>query len=131
MDTAVAPAPAAAPKKSSEADGRPDGRDPGDRRDRPDQTLAQVDADVAQVVDAIRSRRRTAQATLKQQSDEDIAAIREWSRAEIARIKDETDARITTRKATLERRARRARRRRSTRRVDEVERAAVTAPRRP
>ena len=102
MDTAVAPAPAAAPKKSSRmmVDLTAAIRATADTAQA--QTLEQVHSDSAQVVDAIRSSSTDGVTTLKQQSDDDIAAIREWSKAEIARIKDETDARITTRKATLE-----------------------------
>ena len=102
MDTAVAPAPAAAPKKSSRmmVDLSAAIRATADTAQA--QTLEQVHADSAQVVEAIRSSSTDGVTTLKQQSEDDIAAIREWSKAEIARIKDETDARITTRKATLE-----------------------------
>ena len=57
-----------------------------------DQALAQVDADLAQVVEAIRSGSKEGEAVLRVRSDEDIAQIREWSRAEIARIKEETEA---------------------------------------
>jgi hypothetical protein len=102
MDTAVAPAPAAAPRKSSRmmVDLSAAIRATADTAQA--QTLEQVHTESAQVVDAIRSSSTDGVTTLKQQSEEDIAAIREWSKAEIARIKDETDARITTRKATLE-----------------------------
>ena len=102
MDTAVAPAPTVAPKKSSRmmVDLSAAIRATADTAQA--QTLEQVHSDSAQVVDAIRSSSTDGVTTLKQQSEDDIAAIRDWSKAEIARIKDETDARITTRKATLE-----------------------------
>jgi hypothetical protein len=102
MDTAVAPAPAVAPKRSSRmmVDLTAAIRATADTAQA--QTLEQVHSDSAQVVEAIRSSSTDGVTTLKQQSEDDIAAIREWSKAEIARIKDETDARITTRKATLE-----------------------------
>jgi hypothetical protein len=67
-----------------------------------DQALAQVDADVAQVVEAIRSGSREGEDALRVRSDEDIAQIREWSRAEIARIKEETEGRIAARKHGLD-----------------------------
>ena len=40
---------------------------------------------------------------LRKQADDDVAGIRDWSKAEIARIREETDERITHRKAGLER----------------------------
>src|SRR4029079_12706379 len=66
-----------------------------------EQALAQVDADVAKVVEEIRAGSKEGESALKVKSDEDIAAIREWSRCEIARIKAETDERIDARKGTL------------------------------
>src|SRR4029079_16920222 len=66
-----------------------------------EQALAQVDADVAKVVEEIRAGSKEGEDALKVRSDEDIASIREWSRGEIARIKEETDGKITTRKSTL------------------------------
>ena len=67
-----------------------------------DQALAQVDADVAQVVEAIRSGSKEGEDVLRVRSDEDVARIREWSRAEIARIKEETEGRIAARKLGLD-----------------------------
>ena len=67
-----------------------------------DQALAQVDADVAQVVEAIRSGSREGEDALRVRSDEDVAQIKEWSRAEIARIKEETESRIAARKHGLD-----------------------------
>jgi hypothetical protein len=66
-----------------------------------EQALAQVDADVAKVVEEIRAGSKEGESALKVKSDEDIASIREWSRGEIARIKAETDERIDARKGTL------------------------------
>jgi hypothetical protein len=40
---------------------------------------------------------------LRKKADEDIATIREWSKAEIARIREETDERVNHRKDVLER----------------------------
>jgi hypothetical protein len=67
-----------------------------------DQALAQVDADVAQVVEAIRHGSKESEDVLRVRSDEDVARIREWSRAEIARIKEETEGRIASRKLGLD-----------------------------
>ena len=67
-----------------------------------DQALAQVDADVAQVVEAIRNGSKDGEEVLRARSDEDVARIREWSRAEIARIKEETESRIAARKHGLD-----------------------------
>ncbi len=66
-----------------------------------EQALAQVDADVAQVVDAIRSGSKDGEDALRTKSDQDIAAIKEWSREEIARIKAETETRIGDRRTQL------------------------------
>ena len=66
-----------------------------------EQALTQVDADVAQVVEAIRAGSKEGSDALRKQSDEDIIAIKDWSRAEIARIKEETDGKIDVRKSTL------------------------------
>ena len=67
-----------------------------------DQALAQTEADVAQVVEAIRNGSREGEAVLRVRSDEDVARIKEWSRAEIARIKEETEGRIDVRKVSLD-----------------------------
>lgn len=67
-----------------------------------DQALVQVDTDVAQVVEAIRSGSKEGEDALRVRSDEDITRIKEWSRAEIARIKEETENRIDARKLGLD-----------------------------
>jgi hypothetical protein len=67
-----------------------------------DQALVQVDTDVARVIEAIRSGSRDGEGALRVRSDEDVAQIKEWSRAEIARIKEETETRIDARKAGLD-----------------------------
>ena len=41
-------------------------------------------------------------ADLRRKADDDVAAIREWSKAEIARIRGETEARIASRKIDLD-----------------------------
>ncbi len=67
-----------------------------------DQALTQVDSDVAQVVETIRAGSKEGEDALRVRSDEDIARIKEWSRAEIARIKAETENRIDARKLGLD-----------------------------
>ncbi len=67
-----------------------------------DQALTQVDADVAAVVEQIRAGSKEGEDLLRVRSDEDIARIKEWSRAEIARIKEETESRTSARKLNLD-----------------------------
>ena len=57
----------------------------------------------AQRVEAIRADTANEAVELRKQADEDIAAVRDWSKGEIARIREETDHRISERKASLER----------------------------
>jgi len=66
-----------------------------------EQALTQVDEDVAAVVAGIRAGSKEGEVALKLRSDEDVAGIREWSKTEIARIKEEADGRIEARKAAL------------------------------
>ena len=66
-----------------------------------EQSLAQVDADVAAVVAQIRTGSKDGEGALRLRSDEDIAGIKEWSRAEIARIKVQAEHRIDARKIAL------------------------------
>ena len=67
-----------------------------------DQALEQLDADAKQVTESIREGAVEGGTTLRKRSDDDVAGIRDWSKAEIARIREETDGRIATRKAQLE-----------------------------
>jgi hypothetical protein len=67
-----------------------------------DQALAQVDTDVAKVIETIRSGSKEGEDALRVRSDEDITRIKEWSRAEIARIKEATEGRIDARKLGLD-----------------------------
>jgi hypothetical protein len=66
-----------------------------------EQALAQVDADVTQVVEAIRGGAKEGEDALRKQSDLDIVAIKDWSREEIARIKAETESKIGDRRGQL------------------------------
>jgi len=54
-------------------------------------------------VETIHGRSSTEAAGLRRNADDDVAAVREWSKAEIARIREETDERIVHRKSRLER----------------------------
>ena len=103
LDLQPSPAtPAAAPRKPSKlmADLSAAIRSTADAAR--DQALAQVEADAAGVVEAIRAGSKDGEADLRAKSDQDIAGIKEWSRAEIARIKEETERRIEARKLGLD-----------------------------
>src|SRR5262245_14152225 len=101
QDTATAPARTTVPKKPSKLMADLSAAIRATADSAREQSLAQMDADVMQVVEAIRSGSKEGEDALRKQSDEDIAAIKEWSRAEIARVKEETDGKIDTRKTTL------------------------------
>ena len=66
-------------------------------------TLARFSADAKAHIESIHAATAVEATELRKQADDDVAAIREWSKAEIARIREETDERITHRKARLER----------------------------
>jgi hypothetical protein len=65
-------------------------------------TLARFGAEAKTHIEAIHASSATEATDLRKQADEDIVAIRDWSKAEIARIREETDERISHRKTTLE-----------------------------
>jgi len=66
-------------------------------------TLARFSADAKAHIETIHATTGVEATELRKQADDDVASIREWSKAEIARIREETDERITHRKARLER----------------------------
>ena len=66
-------------------------------------TLARFSADAKSHIEAIHASTAMEATELRKLADDDVAAIREWCKAEIARIREETDERITHRKARLER----------------------------
>jgi hypothetical protein len=66
-------------------------------------TLARFAADAKAHIETIHASTALEATELRKQADDDVASIREWSKAEIARIREETDERITHRKARLER----------------------------
>ena len=66
-------------------------------------TLARFNADAKAHIETIHASTAVEAGELRKQADDDVASIREWSKAEIARIREETDERITHRKSRLER----------------------------
>ena len=66
-------------------------------------TLARFSADAKAHIETIHATTAAEATELRKQADDDVASVREWSKAEIARIREETDERITHRKARLER----------------------------
>jgi hypothetical protein len=65
-------------------------------------SLSQLEADAKAHVEAIHARSATESANLRRTCDDDVQAVREWSKAEIARVREETEHRITDRKGRLE-----------------------------
>lgn len=65
-------------------------------------TLAKFAADAKAHIESINVGAATEAADLRRQADDDIAGIRDWSKAEIARIREETETRITGRKTGLD-----------------------------
>jgi hypothetical protein len=102
LEPAPAPAPAAPPRKPTKLMADLTSAIRATAIAARDQALAQVDTDVASVIEAIRSGSKQGEDALRIRSDEDIARIKEWSRAEIARIKEETENRIDARKLGLD-----------------------------
>ena len=65
-------------------------------------TLSQLQADSKAYTEEIHGRSAGLASDLRKRADDDVAGIREWQKAEIARIKEETDQRISGRKGELE-----------------------------
>ena len=65
-------------------------------------TLDQFRGDGTAVVERIHARSATGATELRRHADDDVAAIKDWSKAEIARIREETERRIGTRREQLE-----------------------------
>ena len=95
-------APAAAPKKPSKLMTDLSAAIRATAATARDQALLQLDADARQVTESIREGATEGAAVLRKRSDDDVTGIRDWSKAEIARIREETDNRIATRKSQLE-----------------------------
>jgi hypothetical protein len=67
------------------------------------QTLGQFQADAKTYIEDIHSRSAVEATELRKRSDEDISGIQDWSKTEIARIREETQGKIGERKLGLER----------------------------
>ena len=67
------------------------------------QTLSQFQADAKTYIEDIHSRSAVEATELRKRSDDDISGIQDWSKAEIARIREETQGKIADRKQGLER----------------------------
>src|SRR6185369_349348 len=66
-----------------------------------EETTARLAAEAAARIEAIRGRATTEATGLRKRADDDVSAIREWSKAEMARVRQETEDRIEARKAEL------------------------------
>ena len=67
------------------------------------ETLTRFGADARAHIETIQASTQTVAAELRKSADDDVAAIREWSKMEIAGIRELTDERVTDRKSSLER----------------------------
>jgi hypothetical protein len=67
-----------------------------------DETLARFEADAKIVVEEIHAASTVEAAALRRRADDDVAAVRDWSKAEIARIREEAEARVAVRKTALD-----------------------------
>lgn len=67
-----------------------------------EETMARLQADAKGWVEEIHNRSADGATDLRRRADDEVAAIREWSKAEMARIRAETDTRIASRKQRLE-----------------------------
>jgi len=65
-------------------------------------TLDKFATDAKAHIQTIQADSATEAADLRRRADEDIAGIRDWSKAEIARIREETESRISGRKSDLD-----------------------------
>src|SRR5688500_8162592 len=66
-------------------------------------TLARYSAEAKAHIESSHATTAVEATERRRQADDDVASIRDWSKQEIARIREETDERITHRKARLER----------------------------
>lgn len=67
------------------------------------EAAAKAAADADARVEGLRAEAATTSTDLRKHADEDLAAIRDWSRAQLARIREETERRSADRKARLDR----------------------------
>ena len=66
-----------------------------------DDTMSRLQADAGARVESIRTRATSESAELRKRAEDDITGIREWSKAEIARVRQVTEDRIETRRTEL------------------------------
>ena len=66
------------------------------------ETVARLGAEAKSVVEELHAASAVEGANLRRQADDDVASVREWSKTELARIREETEARISLRKAALD-----------------------------
>lgn len=67
-----------------------------------DESLARLATEAKQRIEEIQQLGTTGSTELRRRADDDVAATREWAKAEIARIREETERLIAERKARLE-----------------------------
>ncbi|CAN5469204.1 hypothetical protein BH20CHL7_BH20CHL7_12910 [soil metagenome] len=67
------------------------------------ETLERMAAEAKTFVESIHAASSDQATELRRKADDDVAAVREWSKVEIARIRGETEEQITHRKERLER----------------------------
>jgi hypothetical protein len=67
-----------------------------------EESLGRIAAEAKQRIEEIQQQGSSGTTELRRRADDDVAATREWSKAEITRIKEETERRIAERKARLE-----------------------------
>jgi hypothetical protein len=65
-------------------------------------TMARFEVEAKSVVDEIHAGATNEAAELRSRADGDLTAIRDWSKAEIARVREETESRVAARKAALD-----------------------------
>ncbi len=65
-------------------------------------TLEQYRAEGTSVIEQIHGRSATGATELRRHADDDVSAIKDWSKAEISRIREETERRIASRREQLE-----------------------------
>ena len=66
-------------------------------------SMDRLTAEAKAYIETIHADSTTEATELRKRADDDVASVREWSKAEIARIREETDERIGHRKGRLER----------------------------
>jgi hypothetical protein len=99
----AAPAPAPAPRKPTKLMADLAAAIRATTEAARDQRLGQVEADALSVVEMIRAQSSEGAAALRRKSDGDVDSIRDWAKAEIARIKQESDSRVAERQRLLDR----------------------------